>query len=102
VGWIGVVLAVGAAFGGDGGAPVLFAGPAPLGHHGGLVAAAVGVSRPVSERTGGDARCRKHHGAGGVGDVFLAVGASPDDGAIAELFVCPAPEGLEQMVAASV
>jgi hypothetical protein len=94
------VLAVGAAFGGDGGGPVLFAGAAPLGNHGGLVATAVGVPRPVSERTGGDAQCRKHQRAAGVGDVLLAVGGRPDDGAIAELFVCPAPEGLEQMVAA--
>ena len=88
------------AFGGDGVGAVLCAGALAGGHHRGAVAAAVAARGRVGcgEVAGGGAQAGEQQGAARGGDVGVPGGQGPDQGAVGELCVAPAPECFEQMM----
>jgi len=86
-------------FVGDVTGAILGARAAAFGHHRGVVGAVRPARRGV-EGTGGGAQTREQNGAAGGGDVGLARWRSPDQRAVGELLIAPAPKRFDQMMPA--
>ena len=95
---VGVVLVVGAAFGQDRRGALLGAGAVRRGIFAVLSPWRSSATAPTVRGPVGAHRVGKIRALPGWVTVLCPVGAGPDQGAVAELFVAPAPERLEQVM----